>query len=300
MFNSRQSVGIRAARQAFTLVELLVVIAVIGILIAVLLPAVQAAREAARSSTCRSNLKQMGLAILQHDLVRRRLPSAETFTGNINGPASGIVLTDGSAFVQILPFMQEESLYKRYDPTLSISAAANVDFKNSAIAVLRCPTMQLPTAGADPGWDSYAVCTGSGYGHFTNESDPNYHNGAIVNPIVRGVTTKTSAKLISQQDGTSKTLAVGELNFGLKNFPTGGPSSWAFYYPAVSNASMAGVFNADRLITNFWEWDTFRSDHPGGVNFVFVDGAVRFISDTTNPDILKSLAARNDGGPSSF
>lgn len=61
-------------RNAFTLIELLVVIAIIAVLIALLLPAVQQAREAARRSSCKNNLKQMGLALANYHEMSRTFP----------------------------------------------------------------------------------------------------------------------------------------------------------------------------------------------------------------------------------
>ena len=67
-------IGQRNRRYAFTIVELLVVIAVIGILIGILLPATHAARESGRRIQCVDNLRQLGVAIQNYESARRRLP----------------------------------------------------------------------------------------------------------------------------------------------------------------------------------------------------------------------------------
>jgi prepilin-type processing-associated H-X9-DG protein len=192
----------------------------------------------------------------------------------------------------LLPFVEEEALFERYDPKLAPDVGTNKPIYETPLNVYRCASMQLSDAvAAIPGWASSAVSTGSAYGHFVNEFDPEYQNGAIIEPS-RG-TTRIST--ISNQDGTSKTFLAGDLDYGIRNYGNGGATLWANGYPFSSQASTAGVFNSDRLVTGFWELNTFRSDHPGGVNMAMVDGSVHFIEELISPDTLKLLSKRNDG-----
>jgi prepilin-type N-terminal cleavage/methylation domain-containing protein/prepilin-type processing-associated H-X9-DG protein len=95
----------RGQRCGFTLVELLVAIAIIGILVALLLPAVQAARESARAAHCRNNLRQLGVAVHHcHELHRRMPPYFGTF------PDNGSNSVEGGWFVHLLPFMEQQPL----------------------------------------------------------------------------------------------------------------------------------------------------------------------------------------------
>jgi prepilin-type N-terminal cleavage/methylation domain-containing protein/prepilin-type processing-associated H-X9-DG protein len=270
---------LRKPRDGFTLVELLVVIAIIGVLVSLLLPAVQSARESARRTQCTNNLKQIGLAMHQFDHTRQRLPFANNDLG-------------ASAFIYILPFVEENTLFEQYDPTMAPTAGTNRPICESPLVVFRCPSMIVSDAvAATKGWASYAVCTGSAYSHFVNDADPEYHNGAVIDPS-RG---KTRIRVISNEDGTGKTFLAGDIDYGIRNYGIGGATLWADGYPFSTQASTSGVFNSDRLVTGFRELNTFRSDHPAGVNMVMVDGSVHFIDELTSPDILNWLAKRNDG-----
>jgi prepilin-type N-terminal cleavage/methylation domain-containing protein/prepilin-type processing-associated H-X9-DG protein len=111
-------------RHAFTLVELLVVIAVIGILVALLLPAVQQAREAGRRIQCASNIKQLALALQNYETIHKRLPAA----GNYAPPGPDIVYyqaaywrvdirsgNNQSWVVTLLPYLEEQPLFDQFD-----------------------------------------------------------------------------------------------------------------------------------------------------------------------------------------
>ena len=135
-------------RRAFTLIELVVVIAIIAILVALLLPAVQQAREAARRSQCKSNLKQIGIAMMTYEEVNSALPPATTTRGN-HGT---------TVWMRLLPFVEQTQLY---DSVSNIGFGSHVNYwfgSNSnpntnqvrqildgvSIPVYRCPSSTLP------------------------------------------------------------------------------------------------------------------------------------------------------------
>jgi prepilin-type N-terminal cleavage/methylation domain-containing protein/prepilin-type processing-associated H-X9-DG protein len=278
----------RCGRRGFTLVELLVVIAIMGVLIALLLPAIGAARDTARRTGCVNNLRQMATAMYVYQSVHKRLPSACR-----RGLASG------SAFVTLLPYLEEQALFDRYQDDLSPTAGKNAEVAAAYLAVFVCPSMSVPRNAPDSGCGEVAAI--GSYALSTGTEKPWYkHTGAII-AAEQG---KTTIPVISSMDGSSKTFLIGEFDYGLSNLmwttcdrpgPRYGTAAWAIGYPGMSWGSTYGVFNSDRLITGSDEWFTFRSDHPGGAQFAMVDGAVRFVSDSIDAAVLNGLATRQGG-----
>ncbi|WP_404307102.1 DUF1559 family PulG-like putative transporter [Neorhodopirellula lusitana] len=297
----------------FTLVELLVVIAIIGILVGLLLPAVQAAREASRRMSCSNNLKQLGLAMHMYNDVHRRLPA--TVLGIENGVHNGIARrrTGLTGWVSILPFHEQQALAEKFDFSGSASDAVNEDIANAMTpAEHLCPSMPIPQA--NHGYSSYAFSTGTL--RYRNQ----INNGAIVDAMnvfldermtATGLDASSvimqwvSVDQISNADGTSSTLLVGEYGLQEKDtsslpfpFPSSnGPSlgQWCVSYPYHSTASVSGSFNATRIsLFDIPSYESFRSQHVDGVNFVLCDGSVKYLSESVDSVTLDRLANRRD------
>ena len=139
--------------RGFTLVELLVVIAIIGILVALLLPAIQAAREAARRSQCQNNMRQLSLGIMNYESSYKELPAG----GITNGLCCDTPSAAGWSIL-ILPFVEEQALYDKYDFDEPNEAPTDVDkdglvnsfVREANVAVHDCPTDQETTLNDVP------------------------------------------------------------------------------------------------------------------------------------------------------
>lgn len=126
----------RGWRQAFTLVELLVVIAVIGVLVALLLPAVQSVREAARRTTCLNNARQMGLALHNFESAYKVFPASGWTQAGPGNPAGKYV----GWRPLILPHIEQGGLYDVYDRNLDWWEGSNLIAAAVPVPIFVCPT----------------------------------------------------------------------------------------------------------------------------------------------------------------
>jgi prepilin-type N-terminal cleavage/methylation domain-containing protein/prepilin-type processing-associated H-X9-DG protein len=122
----------------FTLIELLVVISIIGVLASLLLPAVQKARESGRRSQCQNNLKQLSLAVHQFNDAYGFLPSSTR-------PSGSTTLPRIAGLTKLLPFIEQQNYYDKYDQTVNWSAAANAAIVATIIPTFICPSSVDPT-----------------------------------------------------------------------------------------------------------------------------------------------------------
>lgn len=133
-------------RAGFTLVELLVVISIVSLLIGLLLPAVQQAREAANRISCANNLHQIALAMHQYEMVNETLPPR-------------CLRQDGPAWpVLILPWVEENNLFRQWNPALSYYQQSNVA-RLYSVPIYFCPSRRsASTAGYSISGDQQWMC----------------------------------------------------------------------------------------------------------------------------------------------
>lgn len=315
-------------KRAFTLVELLVVIAIIGILIALLLPAVQAAREAARRSQCSNHLKQLGLALHNyHDSFKqfaigtRNCDPANPGTGSCSGGYGyvweGGAHRKGSMLVKLMPYFEQAPLHDKIDFTGDAQAQLAAEgYGPTPISTLVCPSAQsrpwtvgqsnyAPSIGAQamPG-RSCAMYPGNIFG-----TGPTGHGSTEIAGNVSGCFSRYSyaARMAEITDGTSNVIVMGEIRPACGDHHRGGwmnaNALWTattapINYPTCPDEP-PGFPGTDGCNAD-GNWQTsqgFKSLHPGGAQFVFVDGSGHFLSETIDYRTYQRLGDRRDGEP---
>jgi prepilin-type N-terminal cleavage/methylation domain-containing protein/prepilin-type processing-associated H-X9-DG protein len=322
--------GGRPSRGApgFTLVELLVVIAIIAVLIGLLLPAVQTARESARRSACSNNLKQIGLGIVGFEAAKKAFPAGFSFYSRTGEPSWGWA-------VFIMPYLEQGGLYDRMRPDTrrlrdlyrSGAAPADVAALQTSIPAYRCASDTSPPLNDLVRFGSanhFSIATShyvGNAGSFCNGNQCLLNNptnnkycapqfdhdpGGVFfgfydregSPGGRG---PLGLRRQECMDGMSKTIAAGErnrLNYAAVWAGTGSSSSYGNEGAGRTLARPGFPMNFDYLLAGVTpenQGKGFSSAHPGGVQYVFLDGSVSFISENVTPAELGYLANRTDG-----
>ncbi len=207
-----------SSRRAFTLVEILVVLAIIGILIALLLPAVQAAREAARRAQCSNNLKQIGLGLHQYLSSFDVLPPAGSVDRAGNSVGGGMVPQTASVLMRLTVDLEQRALYNAYNFALGdvfqgAAVAANTTVMSTTLQIYLCPSDANSgnTGPLDGGFTAPTACTNYAICGGTNRA---YSSGGTVTGIAWWMGGHkwfgSAVSLASITDGTSNTAAFSE------------------------------------------------------------------------------------------
>jgi hypothetical protein len=293
-----------------------VVIAIIGVLVTLLLPAVQAARESARRTQCINNLKQLGLAWLNHEAAIGHLPSGGWGWTWVGEPELGVGPEQPGGWVyNVLPFIEEQGLHDLALGTAgSDRRAALTESTQIVLPIVHCPSKREPALSTVTGPVSngnpiqvaaksdYAACVGdapfSDWGNFPQSASAAKSYQWQKHPGHNGVSYQISQVTIAQVlDGASKTYMVGEKALDPLRYHNG--DDWG------DNEFLIGGYNRDfhRTVALPPARDQpgvrmdfqFGGVHATSWHMVFVDGSVRPMEYQMAPQLHRAMGVRNDG-----
>jgi prepilin-type processing-associated H-X9-DG protein len=291
-----------------------VVIAIIGILVALLLPAIQAAREAARRTQCSNNLKQIGLALQNYHDSYQRFP-----TGNIvRFDASGTPYGDGWTFhARILPQLEQSALYDQISDVIGTdqgtytSAKQQLAGRNTVLSVFQCPSHPGGNINTGSGKYGYQISNYNGVCGTTTFNNDQMDNATDVGYRGNGMFFLNSdVRMADVLDGTTNTFVVAEVQDDFRD-GTDLPGSDRKYCfandsddnpPTDISEHLVGMEADDPINANERDVNGYTNDgeytgsyHPGGAQFLLVDGSTRFVSDSIIMATYQALATRGRG-----
>ena len=308
---------------AFTLVELLVVIAIIGILVALLLPAIQAAREAARRTQCTNRLKQLGLALHNYHDTHSVFPPSQVANSGCYEPFPyvGYTYMNLNGLVLLLPYLEQQTLYDEFDFNYAFGTDHGWPISNppppsgggtgpNASIVTRDPPPPFvcPSDVFNPSfrlrtnydfvvfrtWSACSAWRGRSFADRTMFEDGSFcrtrdvvdglSNTVAMTEIWRECCCNGSAAEWARRGYTQTGLSLGYR-----------PPNWTW-----NNISWA---NPPHMCDDFYggkrlaDWGVTGSKHPGGLQILLADGAVRFLAEASDATLRQRLERIADGNP---
>lgn len=267
----------RPARRGLSLIEVLVVIAIVAVLIGLLLPATRRVRVAAGRIACSNNLKQVMLGLHNYHDTHGSTSAALPWTDRANtGTFPTGCIGPGAApddrlgwMVAMLPYLEHDALFQQFDREKGY--AGNARAAAQTVKPFVCP--ESPEATTAPGLTNYFACAGTG------TDAPTRPAGAPGNGFM-GYDRVTSLGMIT--DGTSNTVALMETRADLGPWARGGPST------------VRGFDGVE--LSSHGEKRLFR-DTPSGMNVAMADGSVRFLYGSIDRDRIAAAVTIAGGEP---
>lgn len=333
-----------AGRRGVTLVEMLVVIAIIGVLVGLLLPAVQSARESSRRLQCGNNLKQLGIACHTYLSARRMFPPGGRGYGFMapyptRQGTPDDTIRNMNGMLLLLPAIDQQPLADRFDMNAAFGnansnsgrplqspdavASGNAALTANVIPTLNCPSdpasrfmSSRSNAGERPDLDKNSAITPAKtnydfISHHLEFRTFNYWRDHQTGQqqYMFGENSTTAPKHV--RDGLSKTFMMSERTLLSITNPDSS-ANWAYRGSQQVGLDPVGNYCSAAVPVqglNIWMngpnvapkvgvrgcWYRVASLHPGGCNFVFGDGAVRFITESVPVATLDSLSRMADG-----
>lgn len=300
-------------RRGFTLIEILVVIAIIAILIGLLLPAVQKVREAANRIVCTNNLKQLGLGMHNYHDANSALPPA--FVNNGAWPPPPFSFTHGWAPF-ILPYIEQQALHDLYHWEVPLYHPLNQGLMTQHVKIFQCPSTpernRYTEAGPFKVHGTRGAC--GDYAATLGVHDSLVPMGADA----RGALTHTATVALGLAPISMPTMHLTDINDGQSNTiliteDAGRPRLWRARVPGGADVLEGGPWNHYKggIVLNGSTSDGITkpgpcaincnndvevySFHPSGANAVFADGSVRFLRAGLDIRILAGLITRAGG-----
>jgi prepilin-type processing-associated H-X9-DG protein/prepilin-type N-terminal cleavage/methylation domain-containing protein len=315
-----------SARQlGFSLVELVVVLAIIGLIVGLTLSGVQAGRESARRARCANNLKQIGLALQNYCAAVGLFPSAYNTALDREGSAYELGGNWGWA-AMILPQMEQGPLYNGINFGWTLLKAQSATVRQVSLAAFVCPSSDQYGPVKIRGWatpdlillDDLAaanyVASGGKRALGRSPYAEDWSSAFTLNGENDGAMYRNSAVGPSSIiDGAASTLFVGERSRNLAD------ATWVGTTPlsdgefctnptaptqecVATNVLVMSHTSPDKQ-GSLPVWvdrpnyrasgaDGYWSRHPGGCNFLFCDGSVRFVKDAIEPHVFSALSTR--------